>query len=414
MELYKKFGLLGERLSHSFSPLIHAELGDYEYKLYEKKRSEFNDFLHCGDFDGLNVTIPYKEDVVPFCNDLSDTARTIGSVNTLTRLADGSLYGDNTDYFGFAYLVEKTGMDPNDGKVIILGNGGASLTVQVVLRDMGVKNIAVISRQGTDNYENINKHRDAMMIVNTTPVGTYPDNGISPIADLSVFKMCKVVIDLIYNPARTELLLQAEEQGILGINGLAMLVAQAKRAAELFTGKTIPNEQIDSIALKIAKQTRNIVLIGMPGCGKTSIGTELAKRLGRDFADTDEWIEKTSGKPIPAIFSEDREDTFRKMESEALRSFCIQSGLVIATGGGIIKQDENKRIIRQNGIMVFLDRDIDQLPTSGRPLSERDGISSLAIARLPVYLKWSDFTIAVRGIEQTAADIHELLFGGLS
>ena len=417
----RRRGLLGERLSHSFSPLVHAELGDYEYRLYEKKPEELETFLSAlrrgtfngfDGFDGLNVTIPYKKAVMPFCDGLSETARSIGSVNTLTRLADGSLYGDNTDCFGFAYLLKKTGADPAAGKTIILGSGGSSLMAREVLRDMGAKEAVVISRHGDDNYENISKHRDAAIIVNTTPVGMYPDNGASPLADLGIFQECQAVIDLIYNPARTELLAQAEERGISCAGGLAMLVAQAKRSAELFTRTPIPDEQIETIVSKIARLTRNIVLIGMPGCGKTSIGAALAEKMGREFADTDEWVVQTAGKSIPAIFSEDGEDVFRRLENEALQTLCKRSGLVVATGGGIVKRPENRRVIRQNGVIVFLDRDAAQLPTSGRPLSEREGVEALAAARLPLYTQWSEYRIPVRGIEKTAADICAQLSGG--
>ncbi|MCL2112031.1 MAG: shikimate dehydrogenase, partial [Clostridiales bacterium] len=224
-----KCGVLGERLSHSFSPQIHAELGGYEFLLYEKKPEELENFVRNGDFDGLNVTIPYKKAVIPFCTGLSETARAIGSVNTLVRLKDGGLYGDNTDYFGFEYLLGQAGVDIAGGKAIILGSGGASLTVQAVLRDKGAREVIVVSRTGENNYENVHRHSDAIIIVNATPVGMYPNNGASPFTGLANFHNCRAVIDLIYNPAKTELLLDAEDCGIPGFGGLAMLVAQAKR-----------------------------------------------------------------------------------------------------------------------------------------------------------------------------------------
>jgi len=414
-----RFGLLGETLSHSFSPMIHAELGDYQYRLYEKKPDELEAFLQQGDFDGLNVTIPYKKSVIPFCRSLSESARTTGSVNTLTRQPDGSLVGNNTDCYGFAYILQKTGINPAAGKTIILGSGGSSLSVQAVLQDLGAKEIVVVSRScsehknGHVSYKDINKHDDAILLVNTTPVGMYPETGISPLSDLGIFRQCRAVIDLIYNPARTELLLQAEERGIPAFNGLAMLVAQAKKASEIFTGTLIPDNVIESIVNKIKQQTYNIVLIGMPGCGKSSIGKALAEKMGRTFADTDEWIAKAAGKNIPDIITEDGEDRFRILETQALASLCKQSGIVIATGGGVVTQPGNRRIIRQNGIMVFLDRDIDQLAVSGRPLSQRHGVEALARERLPLYSKWSDFTVRVHGktkteqIEQAVLDIYE-------
>ena len=408
-----RFGLLGERLSHSYSPLIHAELGSYEYKLYEKQPEELGSFLQHGDFDGINVTIPYKTAVIPFCAELSETARAVGSVNTMIRLPDGSLHGDSTDYFGFLYLIKKTGVDPASGKTIILGSGGSSLAVQAVLRDLNAKDIVVVSRSGRENYENIGRHSDAILIVNTTPVGMYPNNGASPISDLGVFKSCQAVVDLIYNPLQTELLLQAEQRKLTAVGGLAMLVAQAKKASEQFICSSIPDEKIETIVSKIFRLTTNIVLIGMPGCGKSSIGAELARMMGREFADTDEWVVKTAGKPIPAIFADDGEEAFRKIENDALTALCKRSGLVIATGGGIVKRQENRKFIKQNGIIVFLDRDIDELPTSGRPLSEKNGVAALAAARLPLYSQWSDFTVPVRGARQTATDIFEQFSRGV-
>jgi shikimate dehydrogenase len=240
----------------------------------------------------------------------------------------------------------------------------------------------------------------------------YPNNGFSPLADLGIFQNCGSVIDLIYNPTRTELLLQAEERGLLAENGLAMLAAQAKKSAEHFTQTSIPDGKIEEIISKIARATRNIVLIGMPGCGKTSVGMALAKKTGREFKDTDEWITEASGKSISAIFAEDGEEAFRRMENEALQALCKQSGIIIATGGGVVKRPENRRIIRQNGIIVFLDRDVAELPISGRPISEREGVAALAAARLPLYTQWSECTIPVRGVEQTATDIFERFSGG--
>jgi shikimate dehydrogenase len=398
-------GLLGEKLSHSFSPQIHAEFGSYEYRLFEKKLAELEDFLTYGDFDGLNVTIPYKKAVIPFCGNLSETARLIGSVNTIIRQPDGSLYGDNTDFFGFSYLLEKAGINSGQGKTLVLGSGGSSVTVQAVLRHRGAEEIIVVSRTGIDNYENLEKHRNAKWLINTTPVGMYPNNGISPITDLGIFSGCQGLADLIYNPARTELMALAEESDIPAFNGLTMLVAQAKKSAELFLSANIPDEEIERITAKIAGLSLNIVLIGMPGCGKTSIGKVLAKKLGRNFVDTDEVITKNAGKPIQSIFAEDGEDAFRTLEHYALQTACKESGLVIATGGGVVTRSVNRRVISQNSVVIFLDREISQLPTSGRPLSQRDGIESLAAIRLPLYIQWSDYIVKVCGVEETVAEI---------
>jgi len=386
--------------------MIHAELGDYAYELYEKKPGELDGFFARGGFDGLNVTIPYKRDVLKYCAVLSEAARDAGSVNTITRLADGSLRGDTTDCFGFTYLLGKTGADPARGKTVVLGSGGSSLTVQAALKDLNAREVAVISRSGADNYKNLDKHRDAVIIVNTTPVGMYPDNGVSPLADLSVFPRCRAVVDLIYNPLRTALLFQAEERGVFGIDGLAMLVAQAKKSAEQFTRSSIPDEKIDEICKKIAQATRNIILIGMPGCGKTGVGAEIAKISGRAFEDADACIERRAGKTIPAIFAEDGEDFFRNLETEILKILCKRSGLVIATGGGAVTRRENRNVLRQNGTVFFLDRDVAELTVSGRPLSEKTGVAALAAERLPLYRQWSDHTVTVRGVEATASDVY--------
>ncbi|MCL2740886.1 MAG: shikimate kinase [Oscillospiraceae bacterium] len=410
----RRFGLLGERLSHSYSPMIHAELGDYEYGLYERSPDGLEGFLTGGGFDGLNVTIPYKEAIVPFCGALSETARAVGSVNTVTRLADGTLYGDNTDLYGFSYLLRKSGADPAAGKTLVLGGGGSSLAVRAALRGAGAGDVVVVSRGGPVNYGNVADHCDAALIVNATPVGMHPDADASPLADLSLFKDCKAVIDLIYNPARTRLLLQAEELGVPGVNGLPMLVAQAVKSSESFTGIAIDAGAIDRIVGKVARLTRNVVLIGMPGCGKTSVGAALARMMGRGFEDTDEWVAKAAGRPIPEIIAEDGEEAFRRMESEALVSICGRGGLVVATGGGVVTRRENKGVIRRNAYVVYLDRRLSELPTEGRPLSGKEGVEALAKARLPLYSSWCDLTVPVDGVGRTAAKIMEQCMGGLA
>jgi len=402
--------------------MIHAELGDYEYKLYEKNPDQLEEFLRKGEFDGLNITIPYKKTVLEYCNSLSFDAKTAGSVNTIIKNEDGTLHGDTTDAYGFTYLLAKLrsgGQESrlslltspvqiaNNDKILILGNGGSSQCVQIVLKDLGVKQIVIVSRDREDNYDNISRHSDAAMIINTTPVGMYPNNGISPIKDMTPFKQCRVVIDLIYNPPHTRLLFEAEKCGIPSISGLPMLVAQAKRSAELFLQSVIPNHKIGEIISKIERETRNVILIGMPGSGKTEIGKALAKKLNREFADTDAWVEKTAGKPIVNIFNEDSEEAFRKLENQALEELCKQNGLVIATGGGVIKREENRNILRQNGSIIFLNRNINELEVSGRPLSESEGVEKLAEERLPIYSAWADFTIKVRGVEDTAESIFQ-------
>jgi shikimate dehydrogenase len=275
-------GLLGEKLGHSYSPQIHAELGDYEYLLYEKAPDEVEDFVRNGKWDGLNVTIPYKKTVIPFCDELSETARLIGSVNTLLRRPDGSLFGDNTDAFGFEKLLEAAGFHPEGKKALVLGTGGASATVCAVLRRHGAQ-VITVSRSGEVNYENLfPRHADAALVVNTTPVGMYPKNGEKPL-DLAALTKPEAVLDVVYNPARTALLLQAEELGIPCAGGLRMLVGQGIRASEIFQGISIPATELERILQKLSAQMQNLILIGMPGSGKTSISGRLAERLGRRF-----------------------------------------------------------------------------------------------------------------------------------
>lgn len=403
-----KVGLLGEKLSHSYSPLIHSCLADYEYKLFEKNPHELDEFFKIADFDGINVTIPYKKAVIPYCSQLSESAQKTGSVNTIVKMSDGKFFGDNTDCFGFEYMLKKLGVCVSGKKALILGSGGSSLTVRTVLENLGTSEIIIISRSGENNYHNIEKHSDAQIIVNATPVGMYPNNGILPI-NLADFARCEFVLDLIYNPSKTALLLEAEDRKIPHINGLSMLIAQAKRAAEIFLNKSIPDSLIDTIQNHIEQTTQNIVLIGMPGCGKSSIGAELARITEREFFDTDQLIEQKIGKSTSLILEQYGEDFFRSVETSVLCEISKKSSLVIATGGGIIKRNENFRLIHQNSTTIYLERELSELPVDGRPLSLRIGIEALAQERIPIYKKWSDTIVPVCGIEKTAIDIAKLL-----
>ena len=350
-----KTGLIGKKLGHSFSPQIHSFLADYEYKLYEMEENEVGDFLFSCGLDALNVTIPYKKTVIPYLKEISETAKRIGSVNTIVR-RNGELYGYNTDYYGFSYMVSLSGIKIKEKKVLVLGSGGASLTVKAVLNDLGAGEIITVSRSGEDNYENISRHKDADVIVNTTPVGMYPNNGASPV-DLSIFDALSGVLDLIYNPSVTKLLYDAKALGIPCINGLSMLSSQAKRAAELFTGREITEDPTPAIVKSIEGQLKNIVLIGMPGCGKSTAGKLLSEKLSRPFIDTDEIIIRNSHMRIPEIFSLYGEDEFRKREHEAAKEAGKVSGAVIATGGGIITREENYYPLHQNSFIVWLQRD---------------------------------------------------------
>lgn len=397
-------GLLGERLGHSYSPQIHSHLGEYSYELFEKRPEELADFLLHGDFTGLNVTIPYKKAVLPYCAALTDRARRLGSVNTLVRRPDGSLLGHNSDYFGFASLLLRTGLSVAGKKALVLGSGGASVTVVAVLESLGAKPV-VISRSGENNYSNLDRHGDAALIVNATPVGMYPNNGVTPV-HLDGFPHLEGVLDLIYNPARTALLLEAEARGLTAENGLWMLVAQAKESAEYFTGSPIADDAIDKIYRILRRQMENIILIGMPGCGKSTVGRALASRTGRTLVDADAVIVEKAGMSIPDIFAQQTEAGFRAIETAVLAELGKQSGLIIATGGGCVTRPENEPLLRQNGRCVWLRRDLSRLPTKGRPLSQQNNLLTMYRARKPLYRKFADVEIYNdRSVNQTAAAI---------
>ncbi|MBQ9148822.1 MAG: shikimate kinase [Oscillospiraceae bacterium] len=402
-----KCGLLGRKLGHSFSPQIHAQLGDYPYELFEKEPEELEDFLKNGDFTGINVTIPYKQQVIPYLDELSPTAQKLGAVNTIVR-RDGRLIGHNTDYFGFRRMVRSSGLEISGKKVLVLGSGGASKPVIAALQELG-GNVIVISRSGENNYDNLHLHADAAVIVNTTPVGMYPHTGVSPV-DLSIFSRLEGVLDVIFNPARTQLLLEAEKRGLTTVNGLLMLVAQAKEASEWFTGNTIDDAVIDRIHGSLRRQTENIILIGMPGCGKSTVGKLLAEQLGKEFVDADDTIVELAGKSIPAIFAEDGEAVFRDWETKALTALGKRSGLVIATGGGCVTKERNYPLLHQNGTIFWLKRDLEKLPTDGRPLSQANRLTDMYNQRKPLYTAFADHVIDNGGdMDQTLVQILNAL-----
>lgn len=404
-----KCGLLGEKLGHSYSPQIHSMLADYEYKLFEKSPEELEDFLKSGEFDGLNVTIPYKKSVMPYCAELSPTAAQIGSVNTIVRRSDGSLYGDNTDAFGFENLIVHNGIEVKGKKALVLGTGGASVTAQAVLKNLGASEVVVISRKGEDNYENIAKHADAEIIANTTPVGMYPNNGKAAV-DLTQFPKLSGVLDVVYNPARTALLLQAEKLCIPCAGGLYMLVSQAKRSCELFTGKSIPDSEIDRIERVLSHQMQNIVVIGMPGSGKTAVSTMLAERLGRKIFDTDTIVSEKAGVTIPEIFATQGEAGFRKLETEATAEVGKLSGNIISTGGGVVTVADNYELLHQNGVIVWIERDTNKLARDGRPISLSSDLNELYAARLPLYERFADIKADNNGdINDTVNAIMEMI-----
>ena len=404
-----KCGLLGEKLGHSYSPQIHSMLADYEYKLFEKSPEELEDFLKSGEFDGLNVTIPYKKSVMPYCAELSPTAAQIGSVNTIVRRSDGSLYGDNTDAFGFENLIVHNGIEVKGKKALVLGTGGASVTAQAVLKNLGASEVVVISRKGEDNYENIAKHADAEIIANTTPVGMYPNNGKAAV-DLAQFPKLSGVLDVVYNPARTALLLQAEKLCIPCAGGLYMLVSQAKRSCELFTGNSIPDSEIDRIERVLSHQMQNIVIIGMPGSGKTAVSTMLAERLGRKIFDTDTIVSEKAGMTIPEIFAAQGEAGFSKLETEATAEVGKLSGNIISTGGGVVTVADNYELLHQNGVIVWIERDTNKLARDGRPISLSSDLNELYAARLPLYERFADIKADNNGdINDTVNAIMEMI-----
>ena len=404
----KKYGLLGEKLSHSYSPEIHSMLSDYEYKLYEVERDKLDDFFANCELDGFNVTVPYKREVMKYLVGISDTAKLMGSVNTVVRRPDG-FWGDNTDAYGFEYAVRKSGIEVGGKKALVLGSGGASGMAVKVLESMGAGKVVVISRSGVDNYTNLERHYDADIIVNTTPVGMYPSTDEAPL-DLAPFKSLSGVVDIIYNPAKTALLAQADELHIPYINGLTMLVAQAKCASELFLGDAVEETLIDSITKLLEFRMKNIILVGMPGSGKSTVAEKLAKMLGRELFDSDTEIEAATGMKIPYIIENFGEAEFRRHETEALKKLCSGSGRVIATGGGCITTPENYKILHQNANVIWIKRELSRLATNGRPLSARDGVEELYARRRPLYEKFADFEVDNNKTPKATAErIVELL-----
>lgn len=386
-----KCGLLGEKLPHSYSPQIHSLLGEYEYLLYEKREDELEAFVKSKEWDGLNVTIPYKKDVIKYLDSLGDTALKAGSVNTVVRRSDGTLYGDNTDVYGFIKMVEHSGISVEGKKVLVLGSGGASVAVVTALKQLNALPV-IISRRGEDNYNNLEKHYDAEVIVNTTPVGMYPNVGNSPV-EPEQFPHLKGVLDVIYNPSLTELLLKAQRLGIKVENGLYMLVAQAKKSSEIFTGNTISDDVIDRIYNKLNGNMKNIVLIGMPGVGKSTIAGELAAITGRTVVDSDSEIYRRTGFTPKELITEKGENYFREVEKAVISDTGKESGLIIATGGGVVTREENYYSLHQNGNIIWLIRDLDKLDNTDRPLSQSKGVAVLYKQREPLYRKFADYVI---------------------
>lgn len=398
-----EYGLLGETLGHSFSPQIHKALADYDYRLLPTPRNQVEELLRRREFRGLNVTIPYKQTVIPLCDELDPRAAAIGAVNTVVNRG-GRLTGCNTDIDGLIYLARRTGVDMAGKKVMILGSGGTSRTAQAAARELGAAEIAVISRSGADNYGNLSRHADAQVLINTTPVGMYPHCGVSPVS-LEAIPRLTGVLDVVYNPLRTALVMEAQARGIPASCGLPMLAAQARRAAELFTGEDIPDARLEEVIAGLTAQVRNVVLIGMPGSGKSAVGRVLAKRLGKEFVDLDALAVRRAGRPIPEIFAQEGEAAFRALEREIVREAGARTGCVISTGGGVVTCPENRDPLRQNGVLVFLTRALDQLPTGGRPVSQSTDLRRLWVQREPLYRSFADLTVDNGGTIEDAADM---------
>lgn len=401
-----KFGLLGRKLGHSYSPVIHKRLGDYSYELFEREPGGIEDLIRRSDIHGLNVTIPYKEEVMKYCDEISERASSIGCVNTIYKTDTGKIIGDNTDYAGFEYILDRNSIETENKTVLILGNGATSKTVAAVLKDRNAK-VIKLGRSTNPSLTDSYGYADADIIVNTTPVGMYPNN-LESLVDLNRFSKLSAVLDVVYNPMRTKLILDARKLGIVNSDGLPMLVVQAVAASEIFQNKRISNKLIEEIITDLRRETGNIVLVGMPGSGKSTIGRLIAEKSGKVFIDTDELIEQKSGMVIPLIFEKYGEEHFRKLEIDSVREAGKKTGCVISTGGGVVTRMENYEPLIQNGRIYFIERDLQKLSTGGRPLSkDMDAVNRLWENRKDLYEFFLDKSVNNTVINETAESILE-------
>lgn len=419
-----RYGLIGEKLGHSFSKDIHERIADYTFDLIPLSKEEFKEFMEKKEFAAINVTIPYKKDVIPYLDEMDEHAKAIGAVNTIVN-QNGKLKGYNTDFTGFLYMVKKHNVHMEGKKVLIIGNGGASAAIQAVVRHEKAGQMVivdVVTGNGAISYDEMfSSHLDAEIIINTSPIGMYPRIGNAPI-DISMFHKCETVMDVIYNPILTRLCFEAQEMDIKRVNGLEMLIAQAKQSVEFFLDKQIDDQIIDDIYQDMLKERCNIVLIGMPSAGKTTIGKMLEERMQKEFIDLDDVIIEKAGKSIPEIFEESGEAGFRAIETEAAIEVSKLNNKIIATGGGTIKHKVNMDYLRQNGITIFIDRDVDKLISSdpNRPLSKSsDALQKMHAERLPLYQKYAAY-VAVNNsdiestVKETEEAYHSILIDAVS
>ena len=402
------YGLIGEKLSHSWSAEIHEKLGSFPYQLHELSASELTGFLKDQPWQGLNVTIPYKKDACALAESVSEDAQAIGAANTLVKDTNGFIAADNTDVYGFEFLLKSLKVNLIQKKAIVFGAfGGAGQAICYTLKKGGAYVVGV-SRNPHESslyvdcaitYDQFKLHYDAHLLVNATPVGMFPHAGVSPLSkeELAAFTSLQCVIDLIYNPLRSQLLLGAESLGILNANGLKMLVAQAARASSLFLKQDVSSSQIESISRELRASKENIVLIGMPGVGKTSTGEALAKLLNRPWIDTDFLIKQKAHCEAATYLQTHGEAAFRRLEHEVIQEISGMTGVVISCGGGVVVTPSNYQALRQNGKLVYLTRPLEDLAIVGRPLSERMGVQNLAAVRIPLYEAWADLTFSCLG-----------------
>ena len=396
----RPYGVLGRSLGHSYTPVIYRELASLDYRTFEREPEEVASFLAGDSWEGINVTIPYKRDVMPYLDDVSPIARRLGNVNTITRLPDGRLRGDNTDYYGFRVLIQSMEIDLAGKTALVFGgDGGAGSTCCTVLSDLGME-VHPVARAGAVTYDDLGRWGHAAVAVNCTPVGMYPACPAS-VCSLDALSGLEGLIDIVYNPARTDLMMQAERRGIPCAGGLLMLVAQAARAVELYTGEVISHERMLEVTRHLASAEENIVLIGMPGSGKTQVARSISELTGRPHIDTDHVIAERHAMTCEDFINKHGEAAFREEETRVLQETASKSGTVISCGGGVVERTANYELLHQNSRIVMLDRPLAELSVDGRPLSKREGVEQLAARRMHAYRTWADIVVDVQG---TAAD----------